>query len=264
MKLARLTDLITEAGLRYSQLGLDPLVQGAWGVDSVRRFFGEADIQILSGMMGMQGEDYSTLDTIRETGGVRPTQHWPSNLAAAEKCAQVAQELGLRLVSFHAGFLPHSNDDPERVVLIERLRQLADVFADRGVRVAFETGQESAQTLLEVLDEIGRDSVGINFDPANMILYGMGDPCEALRTLSGRVLQVHIKDAKAAKLPGTWGAEVPVGTGDVDWMEFFQVFDECGIDCDLMIEREAGEQRVLDMSTALTVLEDLQVAEVEV
>lgn len=260
--LGDLADLIREVGVHYVQLGLDPVIHGVWKIDEIRKAFGEAEIEILSGMMGTKAEDYSTLDTIRETGGVRPTRHWKANLDAAKACAIAAKDLGLGLVSFHAGFLPHDKSDPERGVLIERLQILADVFADQGVKVAYETGQESAETLLDVLGEIDRTNVGVNFDPANMILYGMGDPVEALRALSSHVLQVHIKDATATLTPGTWGAEVPVGAGGVDWRSFFEVLRDANVGCDLMIEREAGDERVQDMRTARGLLEGLGVVEV--
>jgi sugar phosphate isomerase/epimerase len=261
-KLDDLCALVREVGVPHVQLGLDPVARGAWTVAEVRAAFDAAGLTIRSGMMGTIGEDYTTLDTIRETGGVRPTRHWEANLAHANACADAARELGLDLVSFHAGFLPHEADDPERAVLVDRLRQVADAFAARGVRVAFETGQETAETLLGVLDEIGRESVGVNFDPANMLLYAMGDPVEALRLLAPRVFQVHIKDAVRTEVPGTWGAEVPVGTGEVDWSAFFEVLRAAGLGVDLMIEREAGDARVADMRTARGLLEGLGVVEV--
>jgi len=248
---ARLSDV----GVDHVQLGLDPLVQGSWTQAAIKDALASRGIAIRSGMMGMEGEDYSTLDTIRETGGLRPTQHWQANRDAARGTARVARELGLDLVSLHAGFLPHDSSDPERAVLIERLREVADIFAAEGVRLALETGQEDAQTLLGVLDELDRETIGINFDPANMILYGMGDPIAALRTLAARVVQIHIKDAVASTVPGTWGEEVCVGAGQVDWPAFFAVIEEQGLDVDLMIEREAGDDRVADMRVARELVE---------
>ena len=160
------------------------------------------DIEVLSGMMSTRGEDYSTLESIRRTGGVRPDEHWTENLAIARDAARHAATLHCGLVTFHAGFLPHDRDDRERAKLVGRLRTLVDVFADQGVRVGFETGQETAETLLDVLDELDRPTAGVNFDPANMILYGMGDPVAALERLGRHVRQVHVKDARAATRPG--------------------------------------------------------------
>jgi sugar phosphate isomerase/epimerase len=241
---------INACGVRGVQLALDPVRRGAWDERQTRGALDAAGVSVLSGMMEMAGEDYSTLDTIKRTGGVRPDATWPENLAAASKNAELARRLGIELVTFHAGFLPHDAAEPERATLMQRLRDLADAFGERGVRVAFETGQETAQTLLEALDELDHDNIGVNFDPANMILYGMGDPVEALRRLSAYVAQVHIKDALPTGTPGTWGSEVVAGTGAVDWSAFFEVLSEKLPDVDLLIEREAGESRVEDVRAA--------------
>jgi sugar phosphate isomerase/epimerase len=252
---AELIERVRAAGLSACQLALDPLAAGAWSLTDLRRRLETAGVRLLSGMLGCVGEDYTSLHTIRLTGGVRPDRHWPANLERAQAVARLAQELGLPLVTFHAGFLPHrATDDPqtqaERRVLLARLRQLADVFAACRVDLAFETGQESAHTLLEVLEDLERPRVGINFDPANMLLYDMGDPVAALELLAPRVRQVHIKDARRTEVPGTWGQEVPVGSGQVRWGEFFDVLFRRGLAVDLVIEREAGNQRIADVRQA--------------
>ena len=241
---------LTATGLRYVQLDLEPLRKGAWDESVVRDRLQGSRVAVLSGMMSMLGEDYSSLDSIRATGGLRPDTTWEANRLAADECAVLAERMGLDLVSFHAGFLPHGTDDPERVTLLDRLRTVIDIFEDRGVHVALETGQESADTLLAVLEELDRPTVGVNFDPANMILYGMGDPVLALDRLSVWVRQIHIKDAQRATQPGQWGSEVPVGTGEVDWSAFFGLVRARDMNVDLVIEREAGEERVADVCTA--------------
>ncbi len=237
------------------QLSLDPIRTGVWRLDETREALGEAGIDIVSGMMAMAGEDYSTLESIRRTGGVAPDHTWPANLDAAHRLADIAAELRLPLVTFHAGFIPHDHDDPRRGVILDRLGQLVDVFAAAGARAALETGQETAATLVEALADLDRRDVGVNFDPANMILYGMGNPVEALRQLAPRVVQIHIKDAIATKTPGKWGMEVRAGAGDVNWTDCFRVLREKAIDSSLMIEREAGEDRIADMIAALKLVE---------
>ena len=97
--------------------------------------------------------------------------------------------------------------------------------------------------------------VGVNFDPANMILYGTGDPIEAFEKLAPHVMQVHIKDAVASTEPDQWGTEVRAGTGDVDWPGFFDVIKRLKTPADLMIERESGDSRVSDMREARTLIE---------
>lgn len=245
-----LVEKVQRVGVSCVQLALDPIRTRAWAFDETRDHLGDEGIKVVSGMMAMAGEDYSTLEYIRRTGGVAPDQTWPANLDAAHRLAELAARLSLPLVTFHAGFIPHDRSDPQRGVILDRLRRLADVFDAAGVRIAFETGQETADTLLEALDDLDRPEVGVNFDPANMILYGMGDPVEALRRLAPRVAQIHIKDAIATKTPGQWGREVRAGTGEVDWPAFFRMLRERRIDCNLMIEREAGADRIADMIAA--------------
>jgi sugar phosphate isomerase/epimerase len=245
-----LADKLSRVGASCCQLHLDPIREGRWGLDATARALRQAGVEVRSGMMALLGEDYSTLESIRATGGVRPDQHWPENLELAEADAAIASELGLPLVSFHAGFLPDDSGDPERAKMLVRLRAIIGVYRERGIAVAFETGQESAETLAGVLAELDRPIAGVNFDPANLVLYGMGDPVAALRRLAPRVRQVHVKDARRSRVPGAWGDEVPVGSGEVDWHAFFEALDEAGLEVDLMIEREAGGDRLRDIAAA--------------
>jgi sugar phosphate isomerase/epimerase len=232
------------------QLALDPLREdpAAWG--SAPEVLRSAGVQIVSGMFGTVDEDYTSLESIRQTGGLVPDSTWEENWENVQATAALAQRLGLRLVTFHAGFLPHDVSDPEFEKLQHRLRLVADLFAARGIDVAFETGQETAETLHAFLEKLGRANVGVNFDPANMLLYDKGDPIAALRTLGRWVRQVHVKDARRTRTPGTWGDEVVVGTGQVDWRMFFAVLSELGFAGDCCIEREAGTQRAADIRAA--------------
>jgi sugar phosphate isomerase/epimerase len=236
------------------QLALDPLRTREWSTEETVRILRGAGLELRSGMMGTAGEDYSTLATIRTTGGVRPDRHWEENRRAASANARLARELGLDLVSFHAGFLPEERG-AERSKLVARLGEIVDRFAEHGVRAAFETGQERAATLLAFLEELDRPSAGVNFDPANMLLYDMDEPCEALAALAPWVRQIHVKDARRTNVKGTWGEEVRVGTGEVDWRRFFDVVAQEGIAVDLMIEREAGGDRLDDVRAARELVE---------
>ncbi len=239
-------------GLSLVQLALDPLREG-WSVVETESALRARGIEIVSGMMMMAGENYSSLDSIRETGGVRPDEHWEANRAAARENARIARELGLSLVTFHAGFIPH-DDEALRATMIERLRTIVDIFAAQNVGIAFETGQETAETLLGALRELDRPAVGVNFDPANMLLYGMGEPIDAVRALAQRISQVHIKDALPASSPGEWGTEVVAGDGAVDWHRFLGVISALDPGVDLVIERESGDERVLDVRTAVAMV----------
>ena len=208
-------------------------------------------------MFGTIGEDYSTLESIRRTGGVAPDPTWNENWRNIETNAVIARQLRLKLVTFHAGFLPQEESDPAFKKLYDRVTLIADRFAAKGIDIGFETGQETAETLRAFLIRLNRPNVGVNFDPANMILYDKGNPIDALRALGPWLKQCHIKDAVRTKSAGTWGEEVVVGLGDVNWQQFFSVLRELKFNGDLCIEREAGPQRVSDISAARQFLESL-------
>ena len=242
---------LAKTGLSRVQIALDPIrenAKGGWADFSAR--CAAKGVTCVSGMLGTVGEDYTTLETIKATGGVVPDATWPQTWANIQADADLAQAMGLKLVTFHAGFLPHEESDPSFGKLVDRLHQVAELFAGKQMSVAFETGQEEAATLATFLTKLDRANVGVNFDPANMILYGKGDPVAALRTLGPWLRQCHLKDAVATKTPGTWGEEVRLGTGQVNWRAFFATLGEVGFTGDLCIEREAGNQRVADIRAA--------------
>ena len=252
-----LVQKVRACGLNALQIALDPIRRGEWHLEQTISGLRAQGIIILSGMMAMRGEDYSTLDSIRRTGGVRSDEHWPENLSAAQRNSVIARQMGTGLVTFHAGFLPHDRKHPQRRVMIDRLRQIANAFASEGVEVAFETGQETAATLLDVLCELNHNRIGVNFDPANMILYGIGDPVESFAALAPHVRQIHIKDALPTPTPGQWGTETPVGKGAVDWPAFLRLVRERTPQVNLSIERESGEHAIDDIRTAHALIRQL-------
>src|SRR5439155_19301965 len=128
-------------------------------------------IMMVSGMFGTIGEDYSTLDSIRRTGGVASDATWDENWRNIQTNAVIARQLELKLVTFHAGFLPQDQSDPAFKKLLDRIILITDWFAAKGIDLGFETGQETAETLRAFLARLNRANAGVNFDPANMILY---------------------------------------------------------------------------------------------
>ena len=245
-----LIDGLKAIGLTRAQIALDPLRSQPeiWG--NLPALCRQNGIELVTGMFGTVGEDYSTLESIRRTGGVVPDATWSENWRNIQADADLAQRLGLKVVTFHAGFLPHDAADLDFKKLLDRIGQIADLFAARRIDLAFETGQETAATLKAFLQQLRRSNVGVNFDPANMILYGKGDPIEALRALGPWLKQCHIKDATRTKTLGAWGEEVVVGTGEVKWDAFFQALGALHYNGWLAIEREAGNQRVADIRAA--------------
>ncbi len=252
-----LAEKVSTLGLKKVQLALTPHRDDAGAWDGTQEVLAASGIEISSGMFSTVGEDYTTLETIRRTGGVVPDEHWDENLRLAEAAAQAAGTMAVKSVTVHAGFLPHDPADPSFDKLSRRISMLADVFGSHGVALLFETGQETAQTLLSFLDEMkirGVENLAVNFDPANMILYDMDNPIEALRLLAPHVKQVHVKDAKRTNVKGQWGEEVVVGTGDVDWPAFVRTLAEANFDGCYMFEREAGDDRLGDIARGIQAL----------
>ena len=228
------------------QLALNPLIDNAalWG--DVGEFLASEGISVISGMFAAAGEDYSTPETIRRTGGIVPDETWNRNRAMVEASAHLAKRFGFETITTHIGFIPEEPDDPKFSVVVERTREIADCFGKvfEGA-LCLETGQESASTLAGFLKAVERPNVFVNFDPANLLLYDMGDPMEALRELSSSLGGIHLKDARRG-----WGQETRVGDGEVPWEDFFNHLREIEYAGPLVIEREGGTQRVADIRHA--------------
>ncbi len=252
-----LAEKVNALGLKLVQLGLTPHRgdEGAW--DGVQDVLAASGIKIVTGMYSTIGEDYTSPETIRRTGGIVPDEHWDANVELARITAAKGKELGLPYIMAHAGFLPHDPNDPDYDKLAGRVATIAEIFSEAGAGLMMETGQESADALLQFLDEMkkrGADNVGVNFDPANMILYDMDDPIEALTKLVSHVRHVHVKDAKRTKVKGEWGEEVVVGTGEVDWDAFVRILAEADFEGTYIFEREAGDDRIGDIQKGIAAL----------
>ncbi len=209
-------------------------------------------------MLGFPGEDYTTPATIQATGGFGPVTDRPERLDRLYWALERTKALGLSDLMLHAGFIPERSS-PDRDPFLETLKTAAAAARSAGVTLAFETGQEQASLLRLTLDELAEPSLKINFDPANMLLYDMGDPIEAVRILGPDIKSVHCKDAKRPTTSGEWGTEVPLGEGEVDFPQFLKTLHEVGYRGPLMIEREVGDQaaRIRDIGTGLTYLRGL-------
>ena len=197
-----LAEKLRAIGIMQAQLAIDPLREGGAWTDGFKKL-ADLGVSVASGMFTTVGEDYSTLDAIRRTGGVVPDATWPQTLVNFTQMVPMAARAGLTHVTFHAGFLPHDPTDPDYAKLAGRLSEVATLFADHGLTCCLETGQEEATALKHFLEGLGKPNVRVNFDPANLILYDKGDPIEGLRTLLPYVASCHIKDATKTKTPGT-------------------------------------------------------------
>ena len=248
------------AGVKGIHLALGPFIapderhgaaEGAETLAFVKEKISSGEWKLMSTMVGTVGEDYSTLETIRKTGGIVPDRHWEANKKIVSAGAKLTRELGCRYMSTHAGFLDES--DPKAfATYVERVSWMRDECRKYGVTLILESGQETAEELARFMAKV--PGIGINFDPANMILYDKGRPMEALRVLRPWIRQVHVKDARRTKTPGTWGDEVPWGEGEVGGREFVKELEKRGFRGSYVVEREAGDDRAGDIRRAVVSL----------
>jgi L-ribulose-5-phosphate 3-epimerase len=215
-------------------------------------------IVMTGAMLGFPGEDYTTPQTIKETGGFGNPALRAERIDRLKWAIHRTMALGLSDLSLHAGFLPEQ-DEPGRSAVLEALAEAGSLAAARGITLAFETGQETADLLRLTLDELGLPNLKVNFDPANMLLYDMGDPVRAVEILGPDIRSVHAKDARRPTVPGQWGQEVPLGQGEVNIREFVSALKKNGYTGPLIIEREVGDQagRLRDVSHGLGYLRDI-------
>jgi len=216
--------------------------------ESAQRFLArleELSIRVSVVFAGFEGESYADIPTCQRTVGLVPPETRALRVQELKEIADFARLLGVDAVGLHLGFIPHEPSDPLRSEVIRVTQEVCDHCAGNSQRLHLETGQETADTLLAFMADVGRDNLFVNFDPANMILYGSGEPLEALRRVGSYVRSVHCKDAKWASRPGEeWGQEVPLGEGDVNMEGFLRTLSEIGYQGPLTIEREIPQDPV--------------------
>ncbi|HNR98283.1 MAG TPA: sugar phosphate isomerase/epimerase family protein [Planctomycetota bacterium] len=255
-----LEELLKKVGLEWTQIALGDPNHASWEEDDAT-FVARVDkaaFRVSAAMLGFPGEDYTTPDHIRRTGGFGDAATRSERLEILAWGLRKTKTLGLDILSTHAGFIPEQ-DDPARGAFMDTLRRALDAAEDEGITLAFETGQETAALLRATLDELDHPRAKVNFDPANMLLYDKGDPIEAVRLLGKDIVHVHAKDATRPTTPGQWGREVPLGLGQVDMPKFIAALRGAGFEGTIAIEREVGNQeaRLRDIAYGASVLRRL-------
>ena len=193
---------------------------------------------------GFEGESYADIPTVERTIGLVPRETRDARLVEMKEISDFTRLLGCSVIGLHVGVVPHDRGSKDYAEVIDITRQLCDHAARNGQAVHLETGQETAEALLKYIEDSERKNLFINFDPANMILYGTGEPMSALRQLGTRVQSVHCKDGLWAKNPGDeWGQEVPLGQGNVGMERYLRTLKDLGYFGPLTIEREIPQER---------------------
>ena len=222
----------------------------------------ELGITLTAVFGGFEGESYADIPTVVKTVGLVPPETRADRTAEMKEISDFAKMLGCSVVALHLGFIPHDTNDPIYQEIIDVTRDVCDHCKSNGQTLHLETGQESADGLLQFIGDVQRDNLFVNFDPANMILYGTGEPIEALKKVGKYVRSIHCKDAKWAANPGKeWGQEVPLGDGEVGMENYLRTLDEIGYTGPLTIEREIPqepERQKTEISHASSLLCDMK------
>jgi sugar phosphate isomerase/epimerase len=238
-----LKGFLDRLGINLVQIACGDPHHAAWDEgDDMPKAAKAAGFQLGGAMLGFPGEDYTTPKHIERTGGFGDPALRAERLERFKWALDRTRELGLTDLMLHAGFIPEVGD-PGRKPFLDTLGTVSRLAAEKGVTVAFETGQESSGLLRRTLDDLKCANLKVNFDPANMLLYDKDDPIKAVELLGPDIRTVHVKDANRPTTPGQWGEEVPLGKGQTDTRKFLLTLKKVGYAGPLFIEREVGDQQ---------------------
>jgi L-ribulose-5-phosphate 3-epimerase len=254
---------IKSLGVRCGQLG----IAGGMDLDQTagedwKTALKQEDFTLVTVFAAYNGESYADIPTVQRTVGFIPPETRQEREERTKQVSDFAAVLGVRSIACHVGFVPEDHEHPDYIAVREMVRRICDHAGHHLQTFALETGQEPAATLLSFFKDVDRPNLRINFDPANMILYGTGDPIEALRLLAPHVVSVHCKDGDwpPQNVPGALGSERPLGKGSVGMERFVNTLKEIKFTGPLNVEREAEnqEERIRDIREAVGLLERLR------
>ena len=192
------------------------------------------------------------------TIGLVPRQYRQARIARMKEVSEFARKAGIPAVQGHCGFIPENPNDELYQETVEAIRTVAAWCKNNGQNFRCETGQETPITLVRAIRDVGLDNVVVNFDAANLILYGKANPVDAVDTLAPYIQGVHAKDGLYPTDPKRLGEEVPIGEGKVNFPALIEKLKHIGYRNPLTIEREiSGEKQRADILKAKAYLEKL-------
>jgi sugar phosphate isomerase/epimerase len=255
-------EMVRSFGVRYGQLGIPGGMQLTEA--SAAHWKGAIEgvgLTLVTVFAAYEGEDYTDIPAVAGSVGFIPPQTRTLRLARTLAVSDFAAQLGVPSIACHVGFVPEDATHPDYVAVRQMVRQVCEHCARHGQTFALETGQEPADVLLEFIHDVDRPNLRINFDPANLILYGTDEPIGALRKLAPLVVSVHCKDGDrpAPGIPGALGVERPLGEGSVGIPRFVETLRAVGFQGPLCVERETDDQqaRIRDLADGVRLLRTL-------
>jgi sugar phosphate isomerase/epimerase len=215
-------------------------------------------VEVTTVWTGMPGPTVWNFIEGPATIGLVPPQYRPDRVVALKKGADFASRLGVSSITTHVGFIPENPGDPLYPGLLEALSDVVTYCRASNLTFCFETGQETPITLLRVIEDLGRSNLGINLDPANLLLYGKANPVDALDVFGTYVRGVHAKDGEYPTNGRYLGEEKPLGEGRVNFPLLVPKLKSYGFAGALTIEREiSGPKQIEDIRHAIQLLTPL-------
>lgn len=249
---------IGEWGFRCTQLGVvPPDFYTADNVAKTRAAMAETGVEAVGWFVGFPGESYASMQAVADTVGFAFPEKLAERMEIMRMAIDFAAQCRIPGVLVHMGFLPEDEESPIYKQMYKAMAECADLCKANRMFLGLETGQEQADHLAHFLESLGRSNVYVNFDPANLILYGKDKPVEAFRRIGQHVISCHAKDGIWPTVEGQLGSEVPVGQGQVSFPDFVAALKELRFKGPIVIEREAGDTRKADIFAARDLLESL-------
>lgn len=249
---------VRDLGIDTIQLQYPPHLDSKAGVAHILESARQTEVEITTVFCGFPGESYADIPTVRATVGLVPDNTRQERVQLIDTISRFAQQLGVNRVADHIGFIPENPNDPRYKMIVDTVQGVCDLLATRGQNFALETGQETAHTLRCFIGDVHRPNLSVNFDPANMILYGNDNPVAAMDLLGPHIDGVHCKDGCWPTQPNQLGEEKILGEGDVNIPLWLEKLLQSGYRGPLTIEREiSGEAQRQDILKAKTLLEKL-------
>jgi sugar phosphate isomerase/epimerase len=248
-------------GVRCGQLGIAGDLNLKGTATAWKKALDDQGFTVVTAFAAYTGEDYADIPTVQRTVGLVPKATRAEREARTLEISDFAAEVGIPGIALHVGFVPEDSRAEDYIIVRDMVRRICDHAAKHGQTFALETGQESADSMLDFFLEVNRENLRINFDPANMVLYGTGDPIAALDVLQRHVVTVHCKDGDwpPKGVPGALGVEKPLGQGAVGMERFIAKLREIHYKGPLCVEREIPdkEERARDVRMAVGLLQKL-------
>lgn len=236
---------VKKSGVTIGQLGIDGSVKlDAAALAAWKDALAAEDFHLVTVFAAYTGESYADIATVQRTVGFIPAATRAEREVRTRDVISFAAALGVRSFGCHIGYVPEDASSPDYIAVRDMTRRICDYAATYAMTFCLETGQEPAPMLLHFFKDVDRSNLRINFDPANMILYGSGEPAEAFRLLAPYVASAHAKDGDWPAAAGQLGTERALGQGSVNLPNFIATMKACGYHGTLHIESGVhGEQQ---------------------